>query len=269
MKKTSISILILFILFIVSCEKNDDPGSDGPEHYKISGTISEDGNYAIDLYALTDTLFEGYNRMFISLINKESGNPVTEAGINLKPMMNMVGMKHAAPCEDPGEMADEEGYFEGAVVFIMPSNPDEGWELGLDLNISGTETSAKIEIPGVIQPEEPVLVKFISAIDQKKYFVSCVQPANPKVGINDCEFTIHYKESMMSFPAAKDLGMEIEPEMPSMEHGSPNNVNPIHVSEGHYEGKLNFTMTGWWRVHLTFKKGNDLLSDDTYMDITF
>ncbi|MCK4749963.1 MAG: FixH family protein, partial [Bacteroidales bacterium] len=58
-------------------------------------------------------------------------------------------------------------------------------------------------------------------------------------------------------------------EMPSMDHGSPNNENPVHTENGHYVGKLNFTMTGWWRVHITLKKGDDVICDDKYMDITF
>jgi hypothetical protein len=57
--------------------------------------------------------------------------------------------------------------------------------------------------------------------------------------------------------------------MPSMGHGSPNNVNPVHTSNGHYLGKVNFTMSGFWRVHLTIKKNGVLLSNDQYFDITF
>jgi hypothetical protein len=73
---------------------------------------------------------------------------------------------------------------------------------------------------------------------------------------------------MMSFPPAEDLTIEIEPEMPSMDHGSPNNVHPVHFADGHYVGKVNFTMTGWWRIHMVIKKDGELLTDEAYMDIT-
>ncbi len=46
--------------------------------------------------------------------------------------------------------------------------------------------------------------------------------------------------------------------MPSMGHGSPNNVNPVHRELGHYHGSVNFTMTGDWLVELDFVKGDSL-----------
>ncbi|MCK4750550.1 MAG: FixH family protein [Bacteroidales bacterium] len=269
MKKNTLLYFIISIVFLTSCEKNDDPGDENPELFMIANSISEDGSYSVGLFSRTDSLFEGYNKLYISVNQKETGSTVTEANLVLKPMMHMVGMMHSAPYENPESIASDEGYFEGAVVFIMPSNPDEGWVLTIDMNISGTETSAELEIPWVKYLEEPRKIKVTSGIDGTIYFVSCVEPSDPVVGINPCEFTVHYKESMMSFPAAENLVMEIEPEMPSMEHGSPNNENPIHTEMGHYVGKVNFTMTGWWRIHLTMKKGDDIVCDDKYMDITF
>jgi hypothetical protein len=53
-----------------------------------------------------------------------------------------------------------------------------------------------------------------------------------------------------------------------MGHGSPNNVNPVHDAYGHYKGKLNFTMTGLWRIQLKLYKGGKLLTDQIFFDIT-
>ena len=75
---------------------------------------------------------------------------------------------------------------------------------------------------------------------------------------------------MMDWPAEPYLSVEIEPEMPAMNHGSPNNVNPSSIGDGHYLGVVNFTMTGWWRVNMTIKNGEgSIISDDSYFDITF
>ncbi|MDZ7648356.1 MAG: FixH family protein [Cytophagales bacterium] len=49
--------------------------------------------------------------------------------------------------------------------------------------------------------------------------------------------------------------------MPSMGHGSPNNVNPTHSSKGSYKGKVNFTMTGDWRLNLNISQGEAVLKD--------
>ena len=73
----------------------------------------------------------------------------------------------------------------------------------------------------------------------------------------------------MSFPAVNDLTVAIEPEMPSMDHGSPNNIDPTLLEAGHYKGRVNFTMTGWWRVHINLLRGTTVVTDEAYLDITF
>ncbi len=251
----------------ISCEQSENQGDQQEDLVKIASGFSGDQSLKIDLFA-PDTLFEGYNKLFFTIMDQESKQTLSEAELRLRPMMDMITMKHSAPFENPGGIANAEGYFEGAVVFIMPSSGDMGWTLDVNTGTADSGGSATLIIPVVRTLEEPRKINVISAIDETKYFVSIVQPAEPLVGINDCEFTIHYKESMMSFPAAEDITMEIEPEMPSMDHGSPNNEHPVHTGNGHYKGKLNFTMTGWWRVHITLKKGNETITDEAFMDIT-
>jgi len=73
----------------------------------------------------------------------------------------------------------------------------------------------------------------------------------------------------MSFPCCNDLTVEITPEMPSMGHGSPNNVNPVSIGNGHYLGTVNFTMTGAWRINMIFKKNGRMLGSRNYFDVVF
>src|SRR5690606_7344415 len=47
-----------------------------------------------------------------------------------------------------------------------------------------------------------------------------------------------------------DARLHIEPEMPSMGHGSPGNEHPAHITGDRYRGKVNFTMAGSWLVHV-------------------
>lgn len=74
---------------------------------------------------------------------------------------------------------------------------------------------------------------------------------------------------MMEFTAEDGFTIEFEPEMPSMDHGSPNNTNPISIGNGHYKGKVNYTMTGDWRLHFKLKKNNEVIVDDAYVDVLF
>ena len=58
-----------------------------------------------------------------------------------------------------------------------------------------------------------------------------------------------------------DLTLEITPEMPTMGHGSPGNVNPTPQGNGHYLGTVNFTMSGPWTVTVVAKRGEAVLGE--------
>ena len=83
------------------------------------------------------------------------------------------------------------------------------------------------------------------------------------------EMAIYKKATMMSFPADSSLSVILTPEMPTMGHGSPNNVNPTHKRLGHYSGKVNFTMTGLWRLNLDYMSGAAVADSTQYFDIEF
>ena len=127
-----------------------------------------------------------------------------------------------------------------------------------------------ITIPfSVAEPAKPRILSFTSASDGNKYFVSFIEPSVPKVGINDMEIAVYKKASMMSFPADSSLSVVLNPEMPSMGHGSPNNVNPVHTGNGHYKGKVNFTMTGLWRLNLDFRTGEAVADTTQFFELQF
>ena len=112
---------------------------------------------------------------------------------------------------------------------------------------------------------------FTASHNGAKYFISLITPtaANSKVGINDFEIAIYKKASMMSWPADSSLSVTLTPEMPTMGHGSPNNVDPVHTGRGHYKGKVNFTMTGLWRLNLDFMSGGSVADTTQYFDVEF
>lgn len=263
-----IFILFAFALLFAACENEED---NIPEEMNLQPVVkanSEAGHFSVELMA-KETLFQGYNKLYLD-IRKSSGNSrVTQASVKLLPLMHMTTMTHAAPVENPPASASDEGYFEGAVVFIMPSNPDEGWTLELAIDAEGQKDTVDLTIPEVKSLEEAREFNVMSEATGKTYFVSLIEPSVPKVGMNEIEFTVHYRENMLSFPAAEDLSIAIEPEMPSMNHGSPNNVNPVHTGNGHYKGQVNFTMTGWWRVNIDLSQGGQAIGENLSFDITF
>lgn len=257
-----------------ACSKDDNPGNNQSQYMLVAESASSNSMFNVKFYA-KDSLFVGYNKVFFMLYEKSSGSQVTQAEINFRPIMDMVTFKHACPVENPSGTADANGYFEGAVMFSMPGY-DGSWSLSADVVANGKTDSIYFPLARVI-PTNPV--KKIVVIDSlsngsggwiiSKYPVSLVEPDKWNVGNNNFEITVNKMASMMSFPTINDMTIAITPEMPSMGHGSPNNVNPIPVSDGHYSGTVNFTMTGAWRVHLDFTRDGRAIGKNAYFDISF
>ncbi len=268
MKTKYIFLLFTFTLFFAACKKDDDIPAEQKTLVSIAKGDSESKDFNVELLA-TRTFFQGYNKLFLEIKKNPDKSSVTQASVTLIPLMHMTTMTHAAPVENPATTADNDGYFEGAAVFIMPDNPDEHWSLQVAIDAEGIKDTANLAIPAVNSLEEAREISVISEADSKTYFISLLEPSEPEVGINDIEFTVHYRENMMNFPAAENLSISIEPEMPSMGHGSPNNVNPEHIGNGHYKGKVNFTMTGWWRINIGVSKDGQPVGEDLFFDVTF
>ena len=260
-------MLLSAVFVFSSCENNDTDPIIETGMVTIAEGTTNSGNYTVKIMA-EDSLFEGYNKLYVDLSEVGSETSLDDVTVQFHPLMDMMTKVHAAPVENPVQ-TDMGGMYGGAVVFIMPSTDDMGWSLKLTLNDAGIEDTINFQLPKVKALSEVRKIMVVSDIDSTVYFVSLVSPFNPEVGMNDIEFAVHYKENMMSFPSADDLSITIDPEMPSMDHGSPNNENPVHTEGGHYKGKVNFTMTGWWRVNLMIKKGDQVVKDNAYFDITF
>lgn len=249
-----------------ACKKDTIEPDDPADEMVLVGSGSDNG-LTIEVYA-EDSLILGYNELFVRLSQDNTEIGEGDYKINLAPMMDMGSMKHAAPVEHPVNQNDH-GFFEGAAVFIMP-NGQSNWTLDVTAEeIGGSNTSTVHLNPAVTTPEESRMHTFESDIDQTALFVSLVEPRNPQTGINDFEITIHKREDMMTHPPVVDYEVVIEPEMPTMGHGSSNNVDPVHESSGHYHGEVNFTMSGYWQVHLTLLQGTDTVKRDIAFDITF
>ncbi len=266
---------VLFVsILLFSCSKDEDVVTN-----PLDGLTKLKEGYALGAAAKVElwgkkNFFVGYNNIVVVLY--DSLHPtvkITDAHIHFEPLMTMgmggMTMQHASPIENPDEAAVNE-VFPGAVVFTMPTTMDGSWKLGVAVHnhLYDKEGDASFDIT-VDNPTPSVCTVFTSqSADSSKLILSLLEPAAPKVGMNDIEFTIHRKASMMDFPADDSYTIEITPEMPSMGHGSPNNENPVNTGNGHYKGKVNFTMTGEWKVNALVKKAGTTISKNLYFTIT-
>jgi hypothetical protein len=213
-------------------------------------------------------LYVGYNNLFF-LVTDAAGKEVLQpTAVAFSPLMEMSTMNHACPYGQP-EWDTELKMSHGYCVFSMPSGALGTWFVDLNVSIDGVEYQYAIS-PTIAEPAESRMFSFIDLISTNTYIVALIEPMEPKIGVNDFVVGFYVKETMMSFPEVANMNIEIEPEMPTMGHGSPNNVDPVYTADGRYEGKVNFTMSGYWKVNMLIKDSESVvIKDNAFFDITF
>jgi hypothetical protein len=230
------------LAFFVACDESSNPAA--PETTETDFLLVDEiytAGTKVSLYAL-DSLQMGYNQLYVTLADSVTGEALSNDALTFTPLMHMPTMTHSAPWEVPARDGDPQGHYSCGVVFIMAGQ----WELNVGIPMNGTTAQATF----AFEVKASNRVKSTVGSDGMMYFVTMLEPMVPGVGLNDFEMCIHKKATMMDFPAVTDFAVDMEPSMPSMGHGSPNNVDPVHHEKGHYHGKVNFTMTGDWRIDI-------------------
>ncbi|OYU96435.1 MAG: hypothetical protein CFE21_08555 [Bacteroidetes bacterium B1(2017)] len=273
-------VLVPSLLFMGSCKKEESSNnnSNNPTNTTPStpeGMIKIGETYIVGAKAKAyvyakQALFVGYNTLYIALYDSTDGSRLTDGHFSASALMDMGMMTHTCPTEENEEIDSTTNLYSSSFVFIMPSAVGSTWTLTLGYHNHkiDMEGEGALEI-NVVEPTPAKMLSSLLAADSNaKVFVSFTLPNPGKTGFNDAEFTLHKMASSTSFPAIENYTIEMIPTMPSMGHGSPNNVNPVHVANGHYKGKLNFTMTGLWQVQLKLYKNGTLLTDKLVFEIT-
>lgn len=252
MKKIITLFMLSIALVISSCKDNDaivnTPTSTVPK-IKIAEAYSE--STKIELYSY-DTLRVGYNQLYIRILDSASQTIIRDAHLVCTPIMNMGAMQHSCPMEQTPSVQITGDLFPIAAVFTMAGNDMQKWSLTVNFHNHATDKEGTVTLPltvrqGAFAPQSFVGTDGISMI------AAMLPITKPAVGMNNVEFVI-YQNVVGEFNPVDELTTEIIPEMPSMGHGSPNNVNPVSKGNGHYAGKVNFIMTGEWKITLTLKR---------------
>ncbi len=266
MYKFIFSALMLILLVGVGC-KTEAPMEPVTEGVEVGAAEFGDLGVSLRLFA-PDSLYAGYQSLTAELRDTDTDELRDDLELSVVPLMTMPSMTHSAPIE-PSAGPDAEGRYPFQVVFIMAANDMSYWELKVTLRDPQAGQSQTVMVPiEVGSPEEARVRNLVTADDSSKLFLSLVAPTQPEVGLNTFTLAVHGRASMMDYPAVEDLSFEIEPTMPSMGHGSPNNEHPVHTEDGHYVGQVNFTMDGWWQVHVRVLRGDQLIGE-TDFNITF
>lgn len=256
---------ILFALLgltvtVMSCSDEETEPKIDTQLQQVGEAIQQ--GIKVTLYA-DEPLFVGYNEI-TAQIEMEDGTALSGQAQAVA-LMDMMTKQHTCPLEYPEGNTVKEGLLRFSAVFVMPSGEMGTWVV----NITTGETEISVPVT-VVQPEQKRLVSFVSSVEtgEVSYFVCLLEPREPQVGQNDLKLVVYTKKSMMEWPAAEGLEIEMTPWMTSMDHGSPNNVNPVHEGKGHYAGKVNFTMTGDWQIRLKMEK-EGVVCGEPFFDLYF
>ncbi len=244
-----------------ACSNDDDALNPAGSMVEIAFAAVPDSDFKVVMYMAEGTSPKvGYNDFSLGLYTKD-GEWLSNAHLSITPMMDMtdMDMMHSAPHEADEHDASMDMLQTFATVFVMPSMMGN-WTLDVSVMEMDSDFQGKVSLPVTVTVPELTRLKSTA----EGYWISMVNNPDFAVDSNDIEFTVHKRESGMSWPAVEDFTIEIEPEMPAMGHGSPNNVNPTHVGNGHYQGTVNFTMTGDWVINVTVMDGDVLILEDSF-----
>jgi hypothetical protein len=244
---------LILALLLFSCENsNNEKLLEEPDLYQI-GEFTDNG---LTVGAYSDIpLFVGYNILYLEV--HKDGEKLNNLDIKMMPLMHMEAHSHSSPLEGPGYLRHGEyDLFRSAIVFTMPSVMMGTWELEITIRERNQE---EVIAQGVIDldvGDSDRVITFMTE-DESRYVLTWVKPDDPQTGSNDLLVTLHQRETMMSFPPVTDAIIAFEPWMPSMDHGSSNNSDPVHENDGHYRGIVNFNMTGDWELRFEISRNGD------------
>lgn len=237
------------------------------DHENLPNTLIEvgegksvDGNLSAKIFA-ADSLTSAYQELFIK-IEDSKGSVVSKAKVNLLPEMKMGIMAHGAPVIQPSDPVN--GYFKGAVVFIMPSaiERQHNWTINVLVDQEG-EPSNRVSIPIRVKEAREVRTIAFDGGNEGRFFLSLIAPEKLSVGNQSMRFMLH-KVSKNEFPVVlKGYEIALNTHMPDMVHGSEGNENAKVANDGYYEGRVNLSMPGLWEVNVDLLKDGKKVSTDS------
>lgn len=278
MKKIFFVAALAMAFAVTSCSEDDQQIVDETKDLKLVQTLTND-THTIELFTNNGTLAQGHNQIWLRFKNKSTQLVETPETVNWKPIMHMTSMNHSCPYTGIEKSQGKETLMDGSIVFQMPDNETEYWELTIDYSIDGNTFTAvdRVDVPA----SEHQRVTSFMGTDNKRYIMALIDPAEPQVAANDLVIGVYQMQNMMNFPQVNGYSIVHDPRMPSMgNHSSPRNINCVQGLEGLYYGTVSLTMTGYWKFNLmlyndqgTLIKGEEVTeqneSSSLYFEVEF
>ncbi len=275
--KLLVAAFMVSLAFTACTDETDEPNVDVDPlaEYNLLTTLKANG-HTLEVYSAQQQFTVGFNELFIRVKNDGEANYASSAELMWMPVMHMAEMSHSCP-KSAISKTDIATVHKGYVVFQMPGNADEYWDLAIDYTLGGEAFKANQRIEVIAPTNGKRTVGSFMGSDNTRYIVA-MAPLTPEVKVNDFAALVFRMENMMLFPAVENYKITIDPRMPGMgNHSSPNNEDLVYdAASKMYKGKLSLTMTGYWKINLKLLnpegavlKGEDVTEENEASSLFF
>lgn len=244
------------VTVFMSCSK-DDSKEEIPttEVKEVAHTTVE--NHKIAIQTLSGGLFVGYNDVYLSINDVQTGKPITPQEVVFYPEMSMYGaddatVSHTHTCPHSSQLTRTNDTYRGFSIFQMHTGRTGYWDAIVKYTYEGKDVEAKIRINVQEQPNKALGKVTRFKINDVMHIMAIISPENPKIGSNELRIGLYKMESRTSFPAVEGYTLKLDPRMPGEEmgnHSSPNNKDLTQGNDGFYHGIVNYTMSGNWALN--------------------
>jgi hypothetical protein len=212
----------------------------------------------------------GYNKLYIAVYDSITGERLNDGHIDIDAIMQMGADTHRAFSENEGLTSHSDKLWKANLYFTMPDSTNK-WVMHVTFHNHKNNIESEGEFHlNVGTISNPVITSFAdSMLNNRMVYLAMIQPQKPFQGSNDFECIAFQQFANDSFIPVNDYQLTMTPIMLSMGHSSPNNVQPVSIGNGHYNGDVVFTMSGKWRIFLTVKRNNVMIKDSAYFDTVF
>ncbi|HEU4382835.1 MAG TPA: FixH family protein [Anaeromyxobacteraceae bacterium] len=244
----------LAALSLAACGDSAAP----PPTSKVSLGSATAGGYTVELFA-DEALGTGLNAVHARVTSGGTGAAVTDAAVAIVPMMDMGTMQHSCPVSGPMAWDASVALYGANLVFQMAGT----WTATVTVTRPATPP-VDVAFPSLPVVDTGCAKTFTVAM--AKYVLSMNYVTPPVVGLNPILVTLHSTTDMgMTFAPVDDASFALDPQMPSMGHGSPGSVAPTLVADGVYQGQLSFNMRGDWETTVAVTRGGVTLAAPKFL----
>lgn len=247
----NIILLLLTVIFLNSCsEDNYQNTQQELNGLELVNTVNQ-GDHQISLYTESGKLSVGFNEIYLK-IESSNQQPISNYTATWTPIMQMHNMSHSCPKSDIQFYPNFPGLSSGFIIFQMPSNTTESWEIQLSYQINQQTFNTTVPVE-VLASDEQNVSSFLGS-DNQRYVLAKIDPKTPRVGMNNITTALFKMDNMLQFSTVENYSIQLDPRMPGMgNHSSPNNQDLLSIGNGFYSGNLSLTMTGYWKLNLILK----------------